>query len=310
MAESDSRNYWVVRMWQGKQYADRGYAENYVGVHFIDQDLSEVLSLPRKTFIKKVSPALKKQGGTKKRQIAQAAGQLFRFASLMKIGDIVLLPHTEEGKLYAGTVESDYKYVPGKNDGHFPHQRSVRWIKEISREELSEDLKNSIGAIMTTFSASSHAEELATLISGGEMRTPGGEKIEDPKEFGLESNLEDFIVYNWSKLPMSKQYDIYKDEDGRPGKQYEVDVGRIDVLARSKNGKEWLVIELKKGKTGDVVVGQILRYMGYIRSQLADPGDKVSGLLIAGSEDDKLQYAVSSVPDITFMTYSVDFKLK
>jgi len=37
----------------------------------------------------------------------------------------------------------------------------------------------------------------------------------------------------------------------------------IDILAVSKDQKELLVVELKKGRASDVVVGQIQRYMGF-----------------------------------------------
>ena len=59
----------------------------------------------------------------------------------------------------------------------------------------------------------------------------------------------------------------------------------IDILAISKDQKEFLVIELKKGRASDIVMGQIQRYMGHIKNNLA--GDKdVKGLIIA-LEDDK-----------------------
>ena len=54
------------------------------------------------------------------------------------------------------------------------------------------------------------------------------------------------------------------------GQQYPTDTGYIDILAVSKDNKELLVIELKKGRASDVVVGQIQRYMGYILEEIAE----------------------------------------
>jgi len=55
--------------------------------------------------------------------------------------------------------------------------------------------------------------------------------------------------------------------------------------------EKWLVVELKRNDTSDSVVGQVLRYMGWIRQHLADPGDEVHGLIIAREGDEALHYA-------------------
>ena len=44
----------------------------------------------------------------------------------------------------------------------------------------------------------------------------------------------------------------------------------MDILAISKDQKELLVVELKKGRASDVVVGQVQRYMGYALDELAE----------------------------------------
>ena len=44
----------------------------------------------------------------------------------------------------------------------------------------------------------------------------------------------------------------------------------MDILAISKDKSELLVIELKKGRASDVVVGQIQRYMGFAQYELAE----------------------------------------
>jgi restriction system protein len=58
------------------------------------------------------------------------------------------------------------------------------------------------------------------------------------------------------------------------GEQYPTDTGPIDVLAESHDGTELLVVELKRGRASDSVVGQIQRYMGYVAQDLAEPGQR------------------------------------
>ena len=79
--------------------------------------------------------------------------------------------------------------------------------------------------------------------------------------------------FNKTKLINSN---IYKDEDEEvSGKQFPTDTGPIDILAISKDKKEYLVIELKKGRASDSVVGQVQRYMGFIKDEYNLEGNKV-----------------------------------
>jgi len=130
-------------------------------------------------------------------------------------------------------------------------------------------------------------------------------------EFGLESHLEDFIIENWDNLELGKKYVLLDNDGDMVSKQYQTDVGPIDILARSKDNREWLVIELKKGRSGDQVVGQIQRYMGWVLRHRVKHGDgeSVKGLIILKNTDTKLEYALEVTHDIELMTYTVNFSL-
>jgi restriction system protein len=99
-------------------------------------------------------------------------------------------------------------------------------------------------------------------------------------------------------------------EDGEPvGQQYQTDTGPLDILAVSKDKKTLLVVELKKGRASDVVVGQVLRYMGYVKEELAEEGQDVRGVVIALEDDQRIRRALSMVPTIDFFRYQISFKL-
>jgi restriction system protein len=51
-----------------------------------------------------------------------------------------------------------------------------------------------------------------------------------------------------------KNYDIYSEDGELMGQQFRTDTGRIDILAFSKDRKELLVVELKRGRASDAVV--------------------------------------------------------
>lgn len=70
-----------------------------------------------------------------------------------------------------------------------------------------------------------------------------------------------------------------------------------------------LVIELKKGRASDVVIGQIQRYMGYVKEELAEQGQEVKGVIIGLEADTKLKRALAVASNIEFYRYQIDFKL-
>jgi hypothetical protein len=135
-----------------------------------------------------------------------------------------------------------------------------------------------------------------------------GRGITDPINFGLESHLEDFLIDNWDKTIFGKEYDLIYDEGDLVSQQYQTGVGPIDILAFSKNKNDYLVIELKKGKPSDQVVGQILRYMAWIRKNLAKE-KRVSGCVVVFETDDKLKYSLMGQQNISLYNYKVDFHL-
>lgn len=81
------------------------------------------------------------------------------------------------------------------------------------------------------------------------------------------------------------------------------------MLAISKDKKRLLVVELKKGRANDAVVGQVLRYMGFVKDELAEAGQTVHGVIIAEDDDQRIRRALSVVQNITFYRYQVSFKL-
>ncbi len=68
-------------------------------------------------------------------------------------------------------------------------------------------------------------------------------------------------------------------------------------------------MELKRGQTGDQTVGQLLRYMGWVKNKLAGPGESVEGLVIAHDVDDSIRYALSVTTNVDVQLYEVKFSL-
>lgn len=136
-----------------------------------------------------------------------------------------------------------------------------------------------------------------------------GHGITDLANFGMESHLEDFLISNWNKTVFGKDYDLLYDGEDLISQQYQTQVGEIDILALSKDKQEYLIIELKKGRSTDAVVGQILRYISWVKENLAKD-KRVKGTIVVLGVDDKLKYSLMSLQNISLYTYQVDFKLQ
>jgi restriction system protein len=131
----------------------------------------------------------------------------------------------------------------------------------------------------------------------------------DQNAFVLEKYLEDFIVSNFGTI-FKGNLRIYEDSEGADGQQYDTDIGPIDILAVEPKSNSFVVIELKKGRPSDQVVGQILRYMGWVKRNLCKDNQGVKGLVICREPDEKLSYALDMINNIDVRYYSVSFSLR
>ncbi len=291
-------------------HAKECLAGNFIGVDFmVNIDFTGKLPVDWRAFNHAYIPEfLKANPGKKKVAAGLACATIWVVSKGILKGDIDLCPNGS-GAYLVGVVLDEYSYHPGEI---LPHRRTVRWLpKTIERSAMSDPLKNSAGAIATYCNITKHATEIESLI--GDAKPPviytHDPTIEDAAEFALEKHLEDFLVQNWNQTELGKKYDIYEEDGELVGQQYPSDTGPIDILAVSKDKKELLVVELKKGRVSDSVVGQIQRYMGYVKEELAEDTQTVKGVIIALEDDIRIRRALSVTNNIEFYRYQVTFKL-
>lgn len=131
--------------------------------------------------------------------------------------------------------------------------------------------------------------------------------------FRLERHLQDFLIDNWERTELGQEWEIYRESrDEEAGIEYPTDVGRVDILARHKSRAEWLVTELKRDQSTDQVIGQILRYIGWVKKNMASSEEEFRGLIISSDIDKNLQYALTALPPgyIRVMRYQFQLFLK
>jgi restriction system protein len=303
------KSYYRVMLGEGSVYAEECFAGNFIGTDFgIDQDLTNKLPEERRAFNQEFVPIyLAKHPDKTRIGAGLACGALWTVSKGIKKGDIILCPDGS-GHYRLGEISGDYTYEPGKI---LFHRRPVQWLNvSIDRAAMSEALRNSTGSIGTVSDVSRYHEELEKLMGGvsAPRLISTDETVENPSAFALEEHLQDFLVKNWAQTELGKEYDIYE-EDGEKGRQYPTDTGPLDILVISKDKKRLLVVELKKGRASDAVVGQTLRYMSFVQEELAEKDQTVHGIIIALEDDQRIHRALAMVSNIQFYRYQVNFKL-
>lgn len=239
---------------------------------------------------------------------------VWAFYHAIKPGDLIIARRGRKTIAAVGTVIGPPYYEHAKNmdasgpDHYYSNHLPVRWhatprdkvlpTAVFGRQTLYEIAEDSFNKLV------GKAGE-ATQVSV----EPLEEGVEDATEFVLEKYLEDFIVTNFDAI-FRGELVLYRDpEEGVEGQQYATEVGIIDILATEPRTAAFVVIELKKGRESDRVIGQILRYMGWVADNLATQSQPVRGIIVCRDTDPKLIYAVKMARNITMKYYNIDFKL-
>ena len=181
-------------------------------------------------------------------------------------------------------------YIPNTNSNN------VEFTSEDNQKISNNDIENDLLQIIN-----SYKKFVSMEIKNEESPISQG-------LFYMEKQLEDFIIANWDKTEFGQKYDLIYEDGVLISQQYPTTIGKIDILAIDKKTKNYVVIELKKNQTSDDTVGQLSRYMGWIKEHKKDEG--VKGIIVAGKFDEKLKYAKTMLQNSEAFLYEVDFKIK
>lgn len=302
--------YFKCALGQGAAHFPKALAESWVGTGWLENlDLSGRFKDNWRDFNKEFIPIAMDEYGMKSRVSAGlACGQTWTLCFGLGKNDLIVSPNGQ-GQYQIGRITGDYYFQAG---GPLPHRRTVDWVSGlIDKSVLSDGLRRSLATQGTVTRLDEHGQEIESLL--GLTHRPeiisSDPAVENPSTFALEKHLEEFLVANWANTELAKNYDIYQEDGVLIGQQYSTDTGNLDILAISKDRKELLVIELKRGRVSDVVVGQIQRYMGFVKDELCEPGQSVRGIIIGLDDDLRVRRALSVTQGIEFMRYEVNFRL-
>lgn len=156
---------------------------------------------------------------------------------------------------------------------------------------------------------------LGYIVERGEDDDETIEDTEGTGEFVKERHLQQYLVNHWERMGLSERWGIYSDaDDPQAGVEFSTGIGRPDILLTHTSDARVCILELKKGSTSDQAVGQLLRYVGWVREHLEDlegvsTDAEVEGRLIVSEPSEKLEYAISVVPELTLYEYEMKVTL-
>ena len=132
---------------------------------------------------------------------------------------------------------------------------------------------------------------------------------EEAREFAYERDLQAFLARNLDIIEPGLE--LFTDEENEDVNGFEFPAGGryIDILAKSKTN-DLVVIELKVSKAYDRVVGQLMRYMAWIKENIAEDDQNVRGVIISKTISEDLVLATSMVQDVILFEYELNVTLK
>jgi hypothetical protein len=145
-----------------------------------------------------------------------------------------------------------------------------------------------------------HRKPLAVATASGTDSGPVGEFT-----LVLEKYLEDLLVEGCDSLSWTMPLQYF-------GRQVPCgDLGFVDILARDSRTGDFVVIELKRDRSDDEVVGQLSRYMGWIKEyRAAAVGVSERGFIAVHEVTPKRRAAALAHENLQLYTYELALSLR
>lgn len=188
------------------------------------------------------------------------------------------------------------------------NRKIIDYFRSINIQDNPRKISLFIYRIKDRWEASNEYSENIDVVDELENAETENNIDASSQTFIIEKYLEDFLIGNWENTELGKKYDLIFENNELVSQQYKTGIGIIDLLVKEKVTGDYVVIELKRNQTSDTTVGQIMRYIGWVKSKLSQ-GKPVKGIIIGYSNDEKLNYAISCVENIEVFLYRLNFTL-
>ena len=127
-------------------------------------------------------------------------------------------------------------------------------------------------------------------------------------EISLDAEIRMHKYFKENLDQISPSLKLYKNNQKDGYEYYIPTIGEIDLLC--KEGNDYVVIEFKKNKASDKVIGQTLRYIGWIKEHMCQNNESVRGIIICRKYESKIRYAANAVGPNTLQYLETPFDTK
>lgn len=206
-------------------------------------------------------------------------------------GDMFIFREYGSGFWGTGKISAPWVEDPESTDKHsfpaggFPISSIKRWRITLPYEVIRSELSNKNHRLRI---ASATERDFDSIALGARLFRNLGYGATDGEFLLLESGIEEAVKKNIGKIGLK-----LADKSIRQQCSLDIGVGRTDLICLDENDN-YVVLEFKAVQASDAVVGQVLRYMGYIRENWANAeGREVKGIVLAPSFDEGLRFAAA-----------------
>ena len=156
------------------------------------------------------------------------------------ISAILLIAHPDQYVVWNNTSEAGLRALglwPGFGHGSSSGQKYATVNALLN--QLAKDLHTDLWALDSLFRwlKPNEGDGGREGVSG-----PGATPVET-QSFGLEKHLRDFLLEDWDKTELGKDWAVYaEDKDLETAHAYPTDVGETDLLAKHSKQPRWLLV--------------------------------------------------------------------
>jgi restriction system protein len=195
---------WMVRAGEGGDVIEDFIEKNVVAIGWAElPDLSGVHSRDE---LKKLIEQNYREDRPGQRRSWFAQVGTFRFD--IKKGDAVVTYNPDTREYHLGNVTGDYQYRSGVVQD-YPHTHQVAWFAKVSRDDLSVQSKNTLGAIQAVFSLEDVIDELNSFAKGEKQSKAAAEGLQmDQLRQNVISQSHEFIKDRLQALSWEDMQDL------------------------------------------------------------------------------------------------------
>lgn len=158
------KNAWMIRAGRGGIHIE-DFEKGYAAIGW--SQLGDLTQYPSNDSLR--AKYIEIYGNDKPSATANAVAMILKFRDQITAGDHIVSYNPETREYLIGVDKGEYLYLPG-TVGDYANLRTVEWLGKVSRDQLPQKAKNSLGSTLTLFSI--NQEIIDTFIAVLEGKAP------------------------------------------------------------------------------------------------------------------------------------------